>query len=1044
MNTPLVSVLLNVYNGEAFLAETIQSVLNQTYQNFEFIIVDDDSTDRTAEIIRSFDDKRIRYIHNPVRRHIPYAGNLALKQATGEWIARIDADDMWVSDKLEKQIDYLLRHPDIGVCLSYADLVDENSVHTDARADLYRCFHTSFDSRRDWIRNFFFHDNCICNASSIVRKDLMEPYNLFCRQLHDFELWCNLIFKTDFYVYPEELVNYRCNLSDGQSSSPTRENTVRHLNETMLVCRKGLLERLSDEQLIEYFQEDFRCPDSSTPLELKIERAFLLMNAPTAGNGISAVGLAAMEELLHDEQAVTLLEEKYHYSLLQLYDDAAKNIFYTVVNQNDLNALLAERKILCDQVEEQAHKKENLLKEQESLNSDYAKAEEELAHYKLHYETAMAQRNQANATVASYQVMVAAMRNSLSWKITSPIRFVTGHLRVLVNKTPHILLICRAAKSLLTQGPRATWRRVRAHRSLVVKTKRRRKALHGPLSPASFGCKQHELEAERNTTFPRQIKFSILVPLYNTPLEFLNEMISSVQFQTYSNWELCLADGSDSDHPEVGKTCLELAKKDSRIRYQKLDKNLGISGNTNACLDMATGDYIALFDHDDLLHPSALYEDMKAICEQGADFIYTDENTFHKRPADAYCPHYKPDYAPDTLRSYNYICHFTCFSKKLLEKTGLFRPEFDGSQDYDLVLRLTEQAQKIVHIPKILYYWRASATSTAADIGAKPYVVEAGKAALRSHLERIGLKGDVTDAANPSNYRIHYEIEGNPLISILIPSYDHMETLKRCIDSILEKSTYPNFEIVIVENNSKEQKTFDYYESLKQDKRIRVVYWEGKFNYSAINNFGVKHTKGDYLLLLNNDIEVITPNWLEEMLMFAQRKDVGAVGAMLYYPSDKIQHAGVILGIGGVAGHSHKYLPRGDNGYMSRLTIAQNLSAVTAACLMVPRAVYDELDGLDESFEVAFNDVDFCMRIRKAGYLIVWTPYAELYHYESESRGLEDTPEKIKRFNGEIKRFHTRWAAELAAGDPYYNPNFSLDREDFSIRPEADPFADNS
>lgn len=374
------------------------------------------------------------------------------------------------------------------------------------------------------------------------------------------------------------------------------------------------------------------------------------------------------------------------------------------------------------------------------------------------------------------------------------------------------------------------------------------------------------------------------------------------------------------------------------------------------------------------------------------------------------------------------------FDKKLLEITGGFRSEFDGSQDYDMVLRLTEQAQNIVHIPKILYYWRAHQNSVASDISAKPYTVVAAKKALTEHLERVGLKGTVTDSAILSTYKINYEIDAKPLISILIPSMNHRETLKKCLDSIREKTTYQNYEIIIIENNSTEQTIFEYYEKLKNDSQITIVKWEGKFNFSAINNYGARYAKGEYFLLLNNDVEVITPNWLEEMLMFAQRKDVGAVGCMLYYPDDTIQHAGVIMGIGGVAGHSHKYFKRNSYGYMSRLTIAQNLSCVTVACMMIPRHVYDETGGLDESFQVAFNDVDLCMRVRKAGYLIVFTPYAELYHYESKSRGLEDTPEKQKRFQGEVLHFQERWKKELEAGDPYYNPNFTLEREDFSLR----------
>lgn len=586
-------------------------------------------------------------------------------------------------------------------------------------------------------------------------------------------------------------------------------------------------------------------------------------------------------------------------------------------------------------------------------------------------------------------------------------------------------LIGKGLRYWRANGWKYTWQK--------VKNKLRERKMSAQMANRPLFTKE-ELEEQRHHQFPRDILFSIVVPLYNTPEPFLREMIQSVIDQTYGNWELCMADGSDKMHETVEKICRQYAEEDCRIKYKKLEKNLGISGNTNACLEMSEGHYIGLFDHDDLLHPAALHEVMRAICEKDADFIYTDENTFHKKPADAFCPHFKPDFAPDTLRSYNYICHFTVFSRELLKKVGAFRSAFDGSQDYDMILRLTEVAKHVTHIPEILYYWRAHKASVAESITAKPYVVEAAHRALQEHLERMGLSGVVADGLIPTTYRIQYQIKETPLVSIVIPNKDYASTLRRCIDSIISLTTYPAYEIIVVENNSTEPETFAYYEELGRHGMIRVLNWEGEFNYSAINNFAVKTARGDYILLLNNDTEVITPDWLQEMLMFVQRKDVGAAGAMLYYPDDSIQHAGVILGIGGVAGHAHKGMARGSYGYMSRAAIIQNYSAVTAACMLIRRNVWEEVGGLDESFEVAFNDVDMCMRIRKAGYLIVWTPYAELYHYESKSRGSEDTPEKQKRFEGEVRRFQERWRAELEAGDPYYSPNLTLKAEDFTAR----------
>lgn len=565
---------------------------------------------------------------------------------------------------------------------------------------------------------------------------------------------------------------------------------------------------------------------------------------------------------------------------------------------------------------------------------------------------------------------------------------------------------------------------------------------------ARYGTESFPDEArakeERETVFDRMIKISILVPLYNTPEPFLRDMITSVLNQTYQNWELCLADGSDAEHGEVGRICREYLEKDSRIVYQKLLKNEGISGNTNECLKLATGEYIGLFDHDDILHPSTLYEYVKAVNEQDADYIYCDETTFKNGDINKMLTmHFKPDYAVDNLRANNYICHFSVFAKRLLEGEELFRSRFDGSQDHDMILRMTDRAKHIVHIPKLLYYWRCHEGSVASGIDAKPYVVAAAKGAVADHLKRHGFTHfQITSTrAFETIFKIRYEIIGDPMISIVIPNKDHAADLKRCITSILEKSTYENYEIVVVENGSETKEIFEYYTSLKEYDNIRVVSYEkpegqNGFNYSAVNNFGVKQTKGDYILLLNNDTEVITVNWMEELLMYAQREDVGAAGAKLYYGNKTIQHAGVVLQLGAhrTAGHSHYGQSRENLGYMGRLCYAQNVSAVTGACLLVKKSLFEEVGGLDESFAISLNDVDFCLKLREKGLLNVFTPFAELYHYESVSRGLDDSGEKAERYNRESAHFREKWKSVLEKGDPYYNPNFSLDRSDFALK----------
>ena len=562
-----------------------------------------------------------------------------------------------------------------------------------------------------------------------------------------------------------------------------------------------------------------------------------------------------------------------------------------------------------------------------------------------------------------------------------------------------------------------------------------------------FGTKsfpdEERARKEREQVFERMVKISILVPLWNTPENFLREMIESVTAQTYQNWELCLADGSDGDHTYVETIVREYQEKDGRgrILYKKLEKNEGIAGNTNRCLAMATGEYIGLFDHDDILHPSALYEYVKVINEKNADYIYCDETTFKSGDINKMLTmHFKPDYAIDNLRANNYICHFSVFARQLLDGTELFRTKFDGSQDHDMILRLTDRAKNVVHVPKLLYYWRSHPGSVASDINAKPYAIQSAKDAVADHLRRHGYEHfQITSTrAFETIFKIRYQIIGDPKISIVIANKDHLEDLKRCITSIREKSTYENYEIIVVENGSETKEIFDYYDKLKDDPQIKVVTYtdKGSFNYSKVNNFGVKEASGDYILLLNNDTQVITVNWMEELLMYAQREDVGAVGAKLYYGNKTIQHAGVVLQLGAhrTAGHSHYGQHRDNLGYMGRLCYAQDVSAVTGACLLVKKKLFEEVGGLDESFAISLNDVDFCLKLREKGLLNVFTPFAELYHFESVSRGLDDQGEKAARYNDESERFREKWKEVLEKGDPYYNPNFSLDRSDFALK----------
>lgn len=656
---------------------------------------------------------------------------------------------------------------------------------------------------------------------------------------------------------------------------------------------------------------------------------------------------------------------------------------------------------------------------------NYETADEELEYYKKAYE-AEKKKNQVlvGRLAASLeeekrlQGQIDRIKGGTLWKLSKPARVFIHFLLRTKDRVARYGSIKGILRKLKSKG-----------------IEKRARLQHGT---AGFPNAERR-KAEEETKFPRNIKFSILVPLYNTPEKFLKDVIDSVRNQTYQNWELCLADGSDAEHAYVGKICEAYREKDSRICYKKLKENEGISGNTNQCYEMATGDYIGLFDHDDILHPSVLFEYMKAICEKDADYIYCDEATFQGNSIDNMITlHFKPDFSIDNLRANNYICHFSVFDRKLLEGMELFRTQFDGSQDHDMILRLTKKAKNVVHVPKLLYYWRSHKGSVAADISAKSYAIDAAKGAIGTHLTDCGMDNfEITSTvACETIFRIKYQLLDNPKISILIPNRNHTADLRRCISSILEKSTYDNYEIIVVENNSTEPEVFEYYEELKKHKNIEVVIYEGEFNYSKVNNFGAGQAEGEYILLLNNDTEVITINWMEELLMYAQREDVGAVGAKLYYENNTIQHAGIVIGLGAhrTAGHTHYMVDKNNFGYMGRLCYAQDVSAVTGACLLVKKALFDELGGLDEEFAVALNDVDFCLRLRKKGLLNIFTPFAELYHYESVSRGSDMSGENAKRYDEEAETFRNKWKEELEKGDPYYNPNFSLDHSDYTLK----------
>ena len=566
---------------------------------------------------------------------------------------------------------------------------------------------------------------------------------------------------------------------------------------------------------------------------------------------------------------------------------------------------------------------------------------------------------------------------------------------------------------------------------------------------------KYDLEKQKNTEFSYSPKISIVVPMYKTNMKFFEELINSLKNQTYSKWELCLADGS----PEKNKEFEKIIENNNKIKYKFLGKNEGISENTNEAIKMATGEYIGFLDHDDTLSENALYEIVNCLNkDKSVDFIYTDEDKLDQNYM-YFDPYFKPDFSPETLECNNYITHFVVVKKDLIDKIGMLDSKYNGAQDFDFVLRATEKSKKIVHIPKVLYHWRVHRESTAFLPDTKPYAFEAGKRAVEAHLNRIGKKANVEESQDvPGAYKINYEIVGNPNITIIIPNKDNIKLLKRCINSILKLTTYKNYEIFIIENNSIKNTTFKYYKKIAKNTKIKILNYNKntimdlngerkleldnnensklEFNYSSLINFGVKNSKSDFILQLNNDTLLLTPNWLEIFIGYAQNKEIGAVGARLYYPDKTIQHAGIILGINGIAGNALVNLPYGKHAYFGIEAITRNVSAVTGACLFCRRNLYEEVGFMDnKKFKVAFNDVDFCLKLLERGYRNIYNPYIELIHYESKTRGYEDSPEKIKRFEKETENFRKRWS-KLLRNDPYYNPNLSRKTVNYDIKTE--------
>ena len=578
-------------------------------------------------------------------------------------------------------------------------------------------------------------------------------------------------------------------------------------------------------------------------------------------------------------------------------------------------------------------------------------------------------------------------------------------------------------------------------REFMIRLQERMEPEEVPYGPwyANYVLTDEELARLRKKRIQDGVRFSVIVPLFHTKERFFREMADSVLASVYPNFELLLVNGSPEDE-NPAKLAAAYAKKDARVRVLNPGSNLGIAGNTAFGMRAAKGDFLAFLDHDDTIDPAALHfmaDFVRTHPDTGV--LYTDEDKISEDGKEHFAPHLKPDYNPELLRANNYICHFLAVRRDVAKVAGVPDPAYEGAQDHEFIFRCIDAAYRlgltVGHVPEILYHWRTSAASTADNPISKQYAHEAGKRAVMEQLKREGVSGEVMLRKEPGFFRVRYPVSGEPLVSIIIPNKDEKETLSRCLDSIREKSTWKNYEIIIIENNSQTREIMAYYKSLKADPKIRICrYPSGPFNYSALNNFGFSKARGEYILLLNNDVEVITPDWIEELLGTCQQPGNGAVGCKLVYPDGTIQHAGIVIGIGGIAGSMFVDMKKEYTGYLHKADLMQNMSAVTAACMMVKAAAYRQVGGFEEKLSVAFNDVDFCLRLGEAGYRIVYDPYAVLTHYESKTRGKEDSKEKVRRFQTEIEYIRTRWTRLLKQGDPCYNKNLSLSKWNYALK----------
>lgn len=1059
-NPPLVSVVIPTYNRLESLASAIKSVLAQTYENYEIIVVNDGGID-VSSVIKSFNSNKIRYFNHESNRGVSAARNTAIKAARGKYIAYLDDDDQYFPNHLQVLIEGLI---DGAYKVAYSNsyeirqkLIENNYVTLDEKI----AHQNDFDKERLLICNY------IPTLNIMHERDILDETGMFDEQLEtheDWDLWIRMSRKYLFkhidqftamffsskekwtydrlrFLQTLQMVHHRYShlVTNPQILTAQRQIQSQHFKiiEKLLKDKETHINNL--KSIIETTQK--KLDDVTISKDNHIKNLEAIIQAKT--ELIDSITTSKDQHIENLETIIKSKETQYE-DQIQAKNDHINNLEIQIQVATEsikkLETSINEKDRLIDELQITLQSTQKDLKSLQTIidhkNAEIHQLKQETDQLKQTADQFSRQISALDNTIRALSGELHVIKNSRVWRWAEVFRHLFYN-RVLGN----FPLVRKGFLTISKEG----------FRSGIIKTKQYVfKKQDPPIVPETDyekWLKTHDVSPTELIQFCDDIrkfsykpKISIVMPVYNVSPKWLIKAIESVRNQIYPYWELCIADDGSTDK-KIHKTLSYYGKIDYRIKITYLKKNLGISGASNKALALATGEYVALLDHDDELTPNALFEYVRILNQRpDIDMFYSDED---KKEMDGRRvePYLKCDFSLDLLLSTNYVCHFCMYRRSILNDIGGFRIGYEGSQDYDLVLRVIERTdpKRIVHVPKILYHWRKIPGSAAAVVDAKSYAFVSAKKALTDYLTRNHIDGHVEDGILTGTYRVRRTIKQKEKVSIIIPFRDQVHFLKNCIHSIFQKTDYPNYEIILVNNKSSCPETYQYLDEITSIDAIKLLSYDNEFNFSAINNYAVTYATGRYILLLNNDTEVISPGWLASMVEHAQRKEVGAVGAKLLYPDRSIQHAGVVMGIG-IASHAFGHLPPHDNGYCGLVNLIRNYCAVTGACMMTRKEVYQELGGLDEKrLTIAYNDVDFCLKAIEKGYLVVYTPYAELYHHESVSRGNDNeaelhikNPEKYARVIAEREYMATKWKKYID-NDPYYNPNLTRMRTDFGL-----------